>query len=529
MKAIRRVLAGVVVVAVCMSAFDGLSVSAVAGGRGKEHKRAERAIKEGNFESAEKIYRGLLEKNRQDPDARLGLSFALYKQRKHQDAFDHAARVLAVDPLSARAHSLVGAALLGSGEFHVSVEEFRTALKFKENDAMAVAGLAMVDFYENRLNSSLTGLRRAVYLDPQEPDYFFNLGQVSARSEKYREAADAYERFLQIAPRTDIDRRERIRGLIAFLRFLGSRTNLMYATGASRSIVPFELVNNRPIVRVRINGSKETLRFVVDTGAGMCVVSKTTAERIGLKPVARGGMARAIGGGGRFEIVYGYLDSMHVGEARVENVPVYIREFANKQEPVDGYLGLSLLSKYLTTVDYGTRSMTMLRDGERPDYNPAAPPPGVEIPIRVTTSGFWSGEIKLAEVEKSSNFIVDTGASISVVSQALAEREGLERFVVPARIRVYGAAGLSDNVTTLLLPRVHFGPLAHANVTAAVLDLDPINETAGFEQAGIMGGNILRHFRVTFDFERGIVRFEPLANAPTGGTGAATPVVSTEP
>jgi len=43
-----------------------------------------------------------------------------------------------------------------------------------------------------------------------------------------------------------------------------------------------------------------------------------------------------------------------------------------------------------------------------------------------------------------------------------------------------------------------------------VLDLDPVNETAGFLQSGILGGNFLRHYRVTFDFERGIVRFEPL-------------------
>ena len=45
-------------------------------------------------------------------------------------------------------------------------------------------------------------------MDPDEPDYLFNLGQAAARSEKYKEAADAYERFLVVAPKTDIDRRE---------------------------------------------------------------------------------------------------------------------------------------------------------------------------------------------------------------------------------------------------------------------------------------------------------------------------------
>ncbi len=116
-----------------------------------------------------------------------------------------------LDPLSARAHALLGAAILGAGEFRLSVEEFRTALALNEDEALAVAGLAMVDFYENRLPVAIAGLRRAVNLDPDEPDFVFNLGQAAARSEKYKEAADSYERFLMIAPKTDFDRRARIR------------------------------------------------------------------------------------------------------------------------------------------------------------------------------------------------------------------------------------------------------------------------------------------------------------------------------
>ncbi len=51
-----------------------------------------------------------------------------------------AARVIAVDPLSARAHSLLGTAMLASGDFQMSVEEFRTALSLKEDEPLAVGG-----------------------------------------------------------------------------------------------------------------------------------------------------------------------------------------------------------------------------------------------------------------------------------------------------------------------------------------------------------------------------------------------------
>ena len=522
---------GAVAFVVCLSlaAAGAPAGASAAGGRDKNLQKAEKALRAGEFEEAERLFREILAKDKRDVAARLGLSHALLKQRKHQDAFDHAARVLGEDPTSNRAHSLIGSALLGTGDFRVSVEEFRTALEFKGDDAMAIAGLGMIDFYENRLGASLAKLRRAAFIDPEEPDYQFNLGQVAARSEHYSEAANAYERFLRIAPRADTDRRERIRGLIDFLRYLGEQKTLMRAEGASRGVVPFELVNNRPIVKVRINGSKEPMRFVVDTGAGMCVVSTSAAERLGLRPVARGGYGRAIGGGGRFEIVYGFLQSVQLGEARVENVPVYFRQLLNAQDPVDGYIGLSLLSKYVTTFDYEARTMGMLRGDALPEYTPDKPPPGAAVPIRVTSSGFWSGEIRLEDDAKPVNFIIDTGASISVISRAHAERADMSRFEQATRIKVYGAAGLTEDVPTLLIPTVRFGPHSHQRVLAAVLDMDPINETAGFEQAGILGGNILRNFRVTFDFGNAVVRLEPLVYHPPDEGRAAPPVVTSQP
>src|SRR5258708_16388474 len=106
------------------------------------------------------------------------------------------------------------------------------------------------------MEAAVAGLRRAVSIDSDEPDYTFNLGQAAARSERYKEAADAYERFLVIAPKTDADRRDRIRGLIDFLRYIGHQTALYVVGGQNRTVVPFELPDNRPIIQIRLNGHK---------------------------------------------------------------------------------------------------------------------------------------------------------------------------------------------------------------------------------------------------------------------------------
>jgi predicted aspartyl protease/Tfp pilus assembly protein PilF len=497
----------------------------------KTRTKATKAMRNGEFELAEKIFREILLKNGQDNEARLGLSLALLKQRNYQGAYDNAARVILVEPLSARAHALLGLATLMGGDFRNSFEEFRTALSLSENEAMAVAGLAMIDFYENRLEFAIRGLRRAVSLDSDEPDYIFNLAQAAARSERYKEAADSYERFLLIAPKTDLDRRARIRGLIDFLRYLGKQSSLYVPTGMNRTVVSFEALDNRPIINVRVNGQKNFLRFVLDTGSGMSVISDETAVKLGLRPIARGGLARAVGGGGRFEIVYGYLQSIELGEVKLENVPVYIRRFYDEKNPVDGYIGLSLISKYIAMLDYQNRKFTLVRqrseDGSWTTIDKATGPqvadvaaaPGVkhEIPLRTTSSGFLSGEVALEGFEKPLNFIIDTGASVSVVSNRIADAESITAHLQPTKMRVFGAAGVTENVDTVLLPRVVLGALERERISAAVLDMDAVNETAGFTQNGILGANFLRHFRVSFDFARGVIRLEPLV-AITSGT-----------
>jgi len=530
-----RIKLRIIRMAACCTAAVVLSLAVVSNTQpvfasNKALAKGQKAIKKGDFATAEKIYREILNKDAHDTDARLGLSLALLKQRNLQGAYDHAARVVMLNPLSARAHALLGAAILGAGEFRLSVEEFRTALSLNNQDALAIAGLAMVDFYENRLASSLAGLRRAVDLDNEEPDYVFNLGQAAARNEKYKEAADAYERFLLIAPKTDIDRRSRIAGLIDFLRYLGRQGALYVATGSPRTSVSFEAFDNRPILEVRLNGDKRPLRFVLDTGSGMSVLSEQTAKKIGLKPVARGGLARAVGGGGRFEIVYGYLSSVEIGDIKVENVPVYIRKFFDTNVPVDGYLGLSVISKFLTSLDYGNRQMvlvrqnqsdvieswTTLRRGETvQSLLPLLPnTPAIEVSLRTTSSGFLSGEVGLDGFDKTLNFIIDTAASITVVSEKLSQQEQLLDLLQPSKMKVFGAAGITEDVKLVLLPKLSLGLSKLEKINAAVLDLEPVNETAGFTQSGILGGNFLKNFHVYFDFARGSIRLEPLGQKP---------------
>lgn len=551
---------------VMLLAFISMSAEVNAQSRSKLIRQAEKELRQSNFSAAEALYRQAVDRDQSDQQARLGLSFVQIKQNRFQDAYENAAQVISADPLNPRAHTLLGTALLRSGDFRTSVESLYTAVRLSDREALAIAGLSDIEYYENRTRNAYAGLRRAVQIDPLEPDYYISLARTCSRLEYYNEAADAFQRFLEVSPKTDAERRARIRGLIDFYRYLGT-TRIHRTVGRELTTLSFEMVNYRPMINVMING-KGPLRFIIDTGASLTVISDRAAEQLGIKPVARGGNARAIGGSGTFPIIYGLLDSLTIGEARIEMVPIYIRTVYTspetpESERADGYLGLSILSNFAMTLDYRARQLILDRT-PIPDVQPEQKrdllPPrqedtavsgmlsrplepwassdasapraitgqietattprilddGYEVPIRSTSGGLASTETSLPGLDRPLNFIIDTGASASVISKAAVRRYQLEKLVLPGvKVRVIGAAGISDDTEALGLNTLSVNGLRKSRSRALVLDLESVNETSGFEQHGVLGGDYLSHFRVVFDLRRYQFKLTPQTPAIT--------------
>lgn len=540
-------------VAVC-GAVSGLAVEVEAQSRGKLLKQAEKEARQANFPIAETLFQQLIERNPSDRQARLGLSFVQIKRGNLGGGYEQAANVLAADPLNSRAHALLGTALLRSGEFRNSIESLYTAVKLNEREALAIAGLSEVEYFENRARNSYAGLKRAVLLDPSEPDYYISLARTCSRLEYYNEAADAFQGFLDVSPKTDAERRARIKGLIDLYRYLGT-TKIHRTSGKEVSTVQFNPVNHRPFIEVQVNG-KGPLRFVIDTGASLTVISDKAAERLGIKPVARGGNARAIGGSGSFPIVYGLLDSLSIGDVRIDLVPVYIRTVYSspdlpESDRADGYLGLSVLSNFAVTLDYQARQLTLDRSpisdlppaaapestnlpAEIADPFQSAPPvrtgtdaerkvPAVsvasgsfEVPIRSTSGGLASTEATLPGVDRPLNLIIDTGATVSVISSSAVQQHALEGLITPGvTYRVIGAAGISEGAKALGLSTLAVNGLRKSKARALILDLSAVNETSGFEQHGVLGADFLSHFRVVLDMRRYQFRLTPQSPAIT--------------
>ncbi|MFT3744436.1 MAG: aspartyl protease family protein [Pyrinomonadaceae bacterium] len=471
----------------------------------KSIKEASGKTRAGLFAEAETILRKAVDADGTRSDAKVELAYVLTKQRRLGEAYNIVFPIAQSEPKNARAFAVLGATMLTGGRFRDARAFFFNSIKLDRKQHLAWAGYGLLDFYENRIKDSVENLRESVFYVPDEPDYLFALAQVSARAELYKDAADAYRDFLNVSKGTDADRRARISGLINFLRYLGNAGTLYRIGGAEQTNVPFELVGNRPIIKLRINGNDEPLRFVLDTGSGISVISETTAKRLGIRSITKGGFARGIGGDGKFEIVYGLLRQIEVGDVNMRQVPVYIRKFHTDAQDVDGYIGLALISKFLTTIDYGDKTFALTRRSN--DEKEFRENVDLSLPLRLTSSGFLSGEVQLQGIESPLNFIVDTGASVSVISDVVAKEDGLTPFANEEKLRVIGSAGVTNDVQTFKLPKVTFGKHSEADITAVALDLDIINEASGFEQSGILGGNFLKNYRMTFDFKNSKVTF----------------------
>ena len=109
---------------------------------------------------------------------------------------------------------------------------------------------------------------------------------------------------------------------------------------------------------------------MIDTGSGFTVISKDAAKRFGVTEIARGGKSQGVGGTGKFQIVYGLIKSLEIGEVKIRMIPCFVRPFHGErdrvpEEKADGFIGLSVLSHFLTELDYKANLMRLDRSDDR--------------------------------------------------------------------------------------------------------------------------------------------------------------------
>jgi tetratricopeptide (TPR) repeat protein len=411
-----------------------------------------------------------------------------------------AERLYKADPTGPDAMTLYGDALWSSGLFQEAEEKYRDALAASPDLARGHHGMAKALAARGRLDDAMKEAQAALRLSPRDLEIHHTVGTVYERQHKYEEAAAAYSNYVNLLPNKDhSEKADWSRAEIRFLRSFGQRVPFESDPGTDDKIytVDFRLVNEKVVVRAKVNDAAAQ-DFVVDTGAENTVITRPTAQRLGITPVTYT-LSAGVGRIGLRGLQLARIDSLELGSLKLRNVPCLIKNPPLRDIPIKETEGLSPLALgYSMVIDYKTHKLTFGK--HLPDE-----PKDFELAMRMHRLATVRGTV---DGNHQANFVVDTGGEVISISQATATL--LHKPPTGRRIalKVYGTSGWDPDA--FLMPGVDllFDQIAYKNFPVVVLNLNAPSALLGFELGGIVGHKFLSKYRVGIDLERSVLRLK---------------------
>ena len=276
------------------------------------------------------------------------------------------------------------------------------------------------------------------------------------------------------------------------------------AQSASLGTVPFVLDGNRVYAEVKFTtpeGKARKALVFVDLGSGSMILSKGLYAELG------GGSNQTIG------LRMGKL-TLAIESADIAT-DAWLPFSIGEDRQVEGLLPAGVLQKYQVRFDYSARTLTLAQPGTLRLQ-------GTAVPFRLNAK---TGLIAIdAEIGGQAYPItIDNGSGYSWIREATA-RQWLPQH--PDWQRGIGAVGPSnmrmedDGIETagvlLRIPEMKIGPLSVESVGA--LAISPDNHGHDFMDwysmknavpvIGWLGGNVLRHFKITIDYPHRVSYWE---------------------
>ena len=278
--------------------------------------------------------------------------------------------------------------------------------------------------------------------------------------------------------------------------------------------IPLEIAgDNYVLIKARVNGS-EPLTFLLDSGAGSgLVLYYKAAEALKLKGEGKG---KGGGAGERaFETTSIKGASLSLSEVTMnsQTFVVFPPDVTGETggRAVDGVIGYSLFSHYVVEIDYQSRVVNL--------YEPAVyqyAGGGESIPIEILSNvPFVRVQIPLAGRKPfAGRFIVDTGAGrFTLILNAPVVASNNLLALPQKTITEPNASGVGGEVR-LTVGRWPSLQVGHFTLTDPVIHFaqDRKGAFASSDFGGVIGGELLRKFKVVFDYAHKRMILEPNAH-----------------
>jgi hypothetical protein len=256
--------------------------------------------------------------------------------------------------------------------------------------------------------------------------------------------------------------------------------------------VPFDSYLNQVFVEVAVNGA-EPQWFIVDSGASSCVVDSAFAARLGLTVEGH----KQGTGAGKGTIDVRFVHGITFGLPGGVNLPVdqaYVIDLSGQPailgRPVFGLLGYELFKHYVVEVDFDTR---LLRLYEPATYAYSGKSRPIALSLKKNLPHVTATLMVPGRPPQARELLVDLGSQDAVDDDLVTQSTG-------PKAEVIGGVGLGEEFRIVV-----------ARVDALQLGDFVLRYLPGAGGGGVplIGSEVLRRFRVIFDYSRGQLILEP--------------------
>jgi hypothetical protein len=259
------------------------------------------------------------------------------------------------------------------------------------------------------------------------------------------------------------------------------------------------------IVEAKLNG-QGPFAFILDTG-GHDILTPQAAKALGLATAGAGVSGGA--GEGTLTEQYTRVDRMQIGAATLRDQSFFVIPLQfdtverGAKAPLAGILGLELFERFAVELDYRAQTLALR------SLATSAAGHGIEVPITFTDDQpIFRARINGIDGDNG----LDTGNSGSLVVQGRwAQANGLAGRMRKGLLTAgFGAGGISKNWASRV--DLEVAGVAFPGTIARYAE-DRKGAFSSRTEAGNVGNEIYENFRLTFDYRRGLVWFDPVPGA----------------
>jgi len=163
-------------------------------------RAASEFIKGNDFTGAERQCRKSLELNPKSAKAHAILGIALVRQDKFDEATGHLLEAIRLDPTDYEAYYTLGQTLTRQEKFDEAIRHFSTVLQLRPDYTQAHGYMGSLLLAKGALDQAAVHLSQALHLDPNYVDAHYNMGQLMLRRKNLDEAVRYLSQAAQLKP-----------------------------------------------------------------------------------------------------------------------------------------------------------------------------------------------------------------------------------------------------------------------------------------------------------------------------------------